>query len=450
MKIKTLLLAVATMVTLPSFAVKAVEDGSLLGTGQDSARCIDNLVSYKYQYDQKNYDSAYVHWKVVYDECPRANGRTLYQNGAYIIAYKLAKETDPAKKQAWFEDLMKCYDQRIKYFGNDKSYPEAYIIGRKAMDYIQYSPEKDLLGVALPWLEKSVKEGKLKAETHVIHKYFELLEVRYQSDKAKYAESFINSYLELGNMVDQRIAQGDKNKAAYVSLREALNGIFINSRAADCAILEGVFANKVEENKANAAELEKIINLFDKAKCDESEVYYAASRYAHALNPMAKTALGCARQYLKKEEYAKAVEFYNEALSLEQVDSLKYTYAIEKAGVLVASKRYAEAIASAREAIKYDSRQGEPYMLLAQIYVAVDPHPSDDVLNSTKYWAAVDKLLQAKSVEPGLAEKANTLINSYRKHYPNSNDVFMHNELKVGEAYTVGGVIGERVICREQ
>ena len=76
-------------------------------------------------------------------------------------------------------------------------------------------------------------------------------------------------------------------------------------------------------------------------------------------------------------------------------------------------------------------------------------HPGDKVLNSTKYWAAVDKLQQAKKVEPELAEKANTLINSFRKHYPNADDVFMHDQLKVGEPFTVGGVIGETVICRE-
>ena len=450
MKIKTLLLAVATMVALPSFAVKGVEDGSKYGTGEDSIRCLENLSLYSNYYKIKDYNAAYDSWKIVFEECPTAAGTNLYSQGAYILAYKLAGEKDQAKRQALFEELMKCYDQRVKYYGTNKKYPESYIRGRQAMDYIKYSADKDYLATVLPWLEQSVNGRGVEADNDVIQKYFELLEHRYQSDKAKYSESFINQYLYLGDIVDQRIAKADKYKEAYIITRNNLNGIFINSGAADCSTLEGVFVNKVEENKANAAELEKIINIFDKADCDESEVYYAASRYAHVLNPMAKTALGCARQYLKKEEYAKAVEFYNEALSLEQVDSLKYTYAIEKAQVLFASKRNAEAIASAREAIKYDSRQGEPYMLLAQIYVAVDPHPADRVLNSTKYWAAVDKLQQAKSVEPELAEKANTLINAYRKHYPNSDDVFMHNELKVGEAYTVGGVIGERVICREQ
>jgi tetratricopeptide (TPR) repeat protein len=317
------------------------------------------------------------------------------------------------------------------------------------MDYIAYSSEKDYLAMALPWLEQAVNHGKSNADSDVIQKYFELLEVRYQSDKAKYSESFINAYLELGDMVDARIAKADKYKEAYTITRNNLNALFINSGAADCSTLEGVFTTKVEENKLNDAELEKIINIFDKADCKESEIYFTASRYAHALNPVAKTAVGCARQAFKKEEYANAIKFYNEALELEQVDSLKYTYAIEKANALYKSKRYGEAKSAALQALSFDSKQGEPYMLLATIYVTTDPYPEDPILNKTKYWAAVDKLQTAKSVEPELAEKANTLINSYRKFYPTKEEVFFKPELAPGADFTVGGIINESVRCRD-
>ena len=449
MNLKTLLLAIATLVALPSFAVKGVEDGSKYGTGEDSIRCLENLVNYTNYYKIKDYDLAYDSWKVVYEECPIANGRTLYQHGAFLIANKMAKEKDPAKKAEWFKELMKCYDQRVKYFGNDKKYPEAWVRGRQAMDYIAYSPEKDYLQAALPWLEQAVLHGKSNADSDVIQKYFELLEVRYQSDKAKYSESFINDYIALGDMVDARIAMGDKYKEAYTITRNNLNAMFINSGAAECATLESVFAGKVEENKSNDAELEKIINLFDKADCKESEVYFTASSYAHALNPVAKTAVGCARQAFKKEDYNKAISFYNEAIALEEADTLKFTYAIEKANTLYISKRYSEAKAAALQAISFDSRQGEPYMLLATIYVTVDPYPADPILNKTKYWAAVDKLQTAKSLEPELAEKANTLINSYRKFYPTKEEVFFKPELAPGTSFTVGGLINESVRCRD-
>ena len=450
MKIKTLLLAVATMVALPSFAVKGVEDEkSKYGTGEDSIRCLENLSLYTNYYKIKDYNAAYDSWKVVYDECPKANGRTLYQHGAFLIAAKMSQEKDPAKKQAWFNDLMKCYEQRVKYFGNDKKYPAAWVRGRQAIDYIAYSPEKDYLAVALPWLEQAVNSGKHNADSDVIQKYFELLEMRYQTDKAKYSESFINTYLELGDLVDKRIAMGDKYKEAYTITRNNLNAMFINSGAADCSTLEGVFAAKVEENRNNDAELEKIINLFDKADCKESEVYFTASGYSHALNPVAKTAVGCARQAYKKEDYNKAVTYYNEAIALEEVDSLKYIYAFEKANALYSAKRYAEAKSSALQAISFDSKQGEPYLLLATIYVTVDPYSEDPILNKTKYWAAVDKLQTAKSIDPELAEKANTLINSYRKFYPTKEEVFFKPELAPGADFKVGGLINETVRCRD-
>ena len=449
MRIKTLLLAIATIVALPTFAVKGIEDGSKYGTGEDSIRCLENLSLYTNYYKIKNYDLAYDSWKIVYDECPTAAGRTLYSQGAYLITYKMAKETDPAKKQEWFKELMKCYDQRVKYFGKDKKYPEAWVRGRQAIDYITYSPEKDYLQAALPWLEQAVNYGKHNADNDVIQKYFELLEVRYQTDKAKYSESFINDYIALGDMVDKRIAMGDKYKEAYIITRNNLNALFINSGAADCATLEGVFSTKVEENKLNDAELEKIINIFDKADCKESEIYFTASSYAHALNPVAKTAVGCARQAFKKEDYNKAISFYNEAIALEEVDTLKYTYAIEKANTLYIAKRYSEAKSAALQAISFDSRQGEPYMLLATIYVTVDPYPEDPILNKTKYWVAVDKLQTAKSIEPELAEKANTLINSYRKFYPTKEEVFFKPELAPGASFTVGGLINESVRCRD-
>lgn len=449
MKIKTLLLAVATMVALPSFAVKGVEDGSKFGTGEDSIRCLENLSLYTNYYKVKDYNLAYDSWKVVFEECPKAAGTTLYSQGAFLISYKISGETDPAKKQALFEELMKCYDQRVQYFGNNKKYPEAYIRGRQAMDYIKFTNETNYLDKVLPWLEMSVTKRGADADNDVIQKYFELLEHRYQSDKAKYSESFINDYLALGNIVDQRIARADKYKEAYMITRNNLNAIFVNSGAADCSTLEGVFAAKVEANKLNDAELEKIITIFDYADCKESEVYFTASSYAHALNPVAKTAVGCARQAMKKEDYSTAIKYYNEALTLEQVDTLKYTYAIEKANALYISKRYSEAKSAAVQAISFDSRQGEPHLLLATIYATVDPYPEDPILNKTKYWAAVDRLQTAKSIEPELAEKANTLINSYRKFYPSKEEVFFKPELAPGAEFTVAGIINETVRCRD-
>jgi hypothetical protein len=70
-------------------------------------------------------------------------------------------------------------------------------------------------------------------------------------------------------------------------------------------------------------------------------------------------------------------------------------------------------------------------------------------LAKTVYWAAVDKLEKAKSVDPSCAAEAQKLINSYRQQYPSKEDVFFKPELKPGTTFHIGGWINEDVRCRD-
>ncbi|MBQ6766858.1 MAG: hypothetical protein IJP50_07640 [Paludibacteraceae bacterium] len=63
-----LLLAAATS----SYAVKAIDNGSKFGTGEDSIRCMENVSLLNSYYKIKSYDDAYNSFKIVLDECPQA------------------------------------------------------------------------------------------------------------------------------------------------------------------------------------------------------------------------------------------------------------------------------------------------------------------------------------------------------------------------------------------
>ena len=88
----------ALISSISAYSAKGVDDGSRFGTGEDSIRCIENLSLYGSYYKIKDYESAYNSWKIVYDECPQAGGRTLYSQGAFLIATKMSKEKDAVKK----------------------------------------------------------------------------------------------------------------------------------------------------------------------------------------------------------------------------------------------------------------------------------------------------------------------------------------------------------------
>lgn len=454
---KVVLFSGAMLLTATSsYAVKAIENGSKFGSGEDSIRCLEQVSLFNSYYKIKSYDDAYQSYKIIADECPQAAGRSLYSNGATVIKAKMSQESDPAKKAEWFKILMDCYDKRAAYFGNDKKYPESYIRGRQAIDYIELSNDPNMLSVVLPWLEKSVNDRGSASQADVVDYYFRMLEKQYKSDPEKYKESFINTYLKLDQLLEGSIAVSDeKSAAAYKQTRNNVSSTFIASGAADCGTLDGVFASKVEASKDQVGELTNIIKLYRSARCTESNVYFAASTYAHKQNPTSETAAGCGYQAIKKENIDQALEYFKEAIELipdsENADSIKYDYTYIIAKLYFAKGRYSDAKASALKCIQLNSNEGDPYILLAQIYVspACNPYQDDKILAKTVYWAAVDKLERAKAIDSECADQAQAMINQYRKYYPSKEDVFFKPELKVGETFHVGGIINETVRCRD-
>ena len=456
MKRKVFLLSAGFFSFLSAFAATGLETGTKFGTGEDSIRCMENLSIYQSNYKVKDYETAYEAWKVVYAECPTAGGRSLYSNGVTLILYKMGKAADANEKKQYFDDLMACYDQRIQYFGSEAKYPKSYILGRKAMDYLNYSGDPNAAAVALGWLKESVDGRGVESDADVVNMYFTLLEKKYQAAKDENRANFIEEYLRLSGWASERAERKDpktgdldKTAAQYAQVANNLNVIFSNSGAADCTTLEKVFVSKVEEQKDDAEALANIIRIFRKAGCKESEVYFAASLYAHKLHPTAETAAGCGFQSMKQGNLSDAAKFFLEAVSLADNNSDKYDYQYNVAVVYQKLNRFSEARAAAYEALKYEEKHGEPYILIAYMYANSKPYPDDAILNKTVYWAAVDKLVKAKEVDPSSASTAQQLINTYRQHFPSKEDVFFKPELVVGETFTIGGWIGETVKCRD-
>ncbi len=84
---------------------------------------------------------------------------------------------------------------------------------------------------------------------------------------------------------------------------------------------------------------------------------------------------------------------------------------------------------------------GAPYLLIGKMYAATakSVYPNDGVLARAVYYAAVDKFEKARQVDPSCADEANSLIGSYRAHFPSTEEVFMHPDLEKGQAITIGG-----------
>ena len=453
MKMKmTIALFALALGTTTAFAQKGVEDGSRFGHGQDSLNCLKNISIYTEYVKTNNFKDAYTPWKAVFDEAPLAQVGT-YTNGAKILRNLIATEKDAAKQKQYFDELLKVHDQRIQYLdGLNKlvktKATKGDILATKAHDYYSFMALNPDINTLYAIFKEAVDLEKDALPYYVMQEFADISGQKIKSDEA-HKEQFIQDYITIAGYANDayKAATKEKSKEQYKMAKDNIDAHFINSGVATCENLQEIYAPKVEENKANIEYLKSVITVMQKLGCKESEAYFAASEYAHAIEPTAETAIGCGYMYYKKGDFDKCISYFDNAIELEQDSLKKADYYYSTAVVLSADKQLSKAKQYARKSIEYNGENGKPYILIATLYAQSPKWSEEAALNKCTYFAAIDKLQKAKSVDPSCAEEADKLIRTYSGYTPKDEDLFFIG-LKKGNSVTIGGWIGETTTIR--
>ena len=449
MKMVTALFALSLSATAV-FAQKGVEDGSRYGHGQDSINCLQNISIYTEYVKTNNFQDAYTPWKAVFDETPWAQVGT-YTNGAKILRALIAAEKDGAKQKEYFNLLMKVHDQRIQYLdklntlSRTKS-SKGDIMGTKAHDYLSMGGQD--MNAAYEMFAEAVASEKHNLPYYVLMEFVDVSARKTKIDAA-HKEQLVQDYIAASGYANEALKAAKKESAKknYQTAKDNIDAYFINSGVATCDNLQEIYAPKVEENKGNIEYLKSVITVMQKLGCKESEAYFAASEYAHAIEPTAATAFGCGAMYYKKGDIDKSMQYFDNAIELEQDPIQKADYCYTAAQILFGNKQLSKAKQYARKAIEANGAFGKPYILIAQMYASSPNWSDESALNKCTFFAAIDKLQKAKSVDPSCAEEADKLIRSYAAYTPKDEDLFFIG-LKKGNAVTIGGWIGETTTIR--
>jgi tetratricopeptide (TPR) repeat protein len=455
MKIKGFFLSVGLLATIMSAnAQKGVDNGTQYGSGEDSIRCLTNISLFLPYAKVKNFADAYPTWKSAYEECPGAS-KDLYLYGVQIIDWQISLEKDAAKREALVQDLMDLYDKRVKYFGNDPKYGKDWIVTRKAQDYIRLKGENADPEVLYKWLGDILSESKEETEAVGVSLYMFASHSLLEKDKDKHKGQYVQDFLNCSEIFDKQLvaakaANNEKEAGNIEVMKTGIEKGFAGSGAADCETLESIYTKKIEENKTNIDFLKETLTLFRRVGCQESESYFAASGYVHQVEPTAESAIGLGKQAMKKEDFATAEKFFSEAADMTVEDDVKsdmyYTIAI----FAYNKNNYSRAREYCRKAIDANPNTGRPYMLIGSMYASTarNIYPDDPVMFKCVFYAVVDKFEKARQVDASCAEEANKSIATYRQQFPTPEDIFMHPDLKKGNAITIGGWIGERTTIR--
>ena len=455
MRIKALI-ALFALTASAAMAQKGVEDGSRFGHGQDSIDCLNNISLYSENLKTKNYADAYTYWKKVFADAP-VSRHSLYTDGVTILKNLIAGTKVLDERRAYADTLMLVYDQQLQYLDKlnllrKTPWTEYYVKGEKAHNYLTYYPRMDN-NVAYDMLREVIDVAGDKNQYYIIGDYMKVSLAKFKADET-HREQFIQDYTisaeyiaSIENKVKNMSTPNLKLIEAVEKIKGNVDGYFINSGAAECDQLEAIYAPKVELHKDNVDELSKIVGLMEKLGCTESDVYFTASEYAHAITPSAKSAVGCANRYLKRGDLAKSVEYYDQAIELDTIAENKADYCYKVGVILNSDRQLSKAKSYVTRAISLNANKGAYYILLANIYAAAPQWNDEPLLDKCKYFVVLDRLYQAKRVDESVAEEANKMISAYSTHTPSKEQLFMLGK-KEGETIHVGGLINESTTIR--
>jgi tetratricopeptide (TPR) repeat protein len=357
---------------------------------------------------------------------------------------KIDKETDPKKQAALVDSLLWVFDKRIENYADAKT-PEGYILGLKGVAIQKYRKEEYKLSYEI--LKKSIALMGSQSAAGVVLTYMQASRQLFL-DGAITEEQVLTDYETTMEIVDANLKLTPDNDG-FIQTKSAIEQYFTSSGAANCDALTKLYTSKFEALKGDIQWLKKVTMQLRKAGCTDAKIFSEAAEALFKLEPTAESAHNIAYIFMRREEYPKAIEYLQQAITLgQQSEELADMY-YELASINYSQlKNYREAKSLLQKAMEARPNWGKPYLMLGQVYIAAREQMfSDEWDQATVFWVAVDKFIKAKSIDPEVMDEANNLINSYSQYFPNNELVFFRT-LRDGDTITVGGWINETTKIR--
>jgi tetratricopeptide (TPR) repeat protein len=410
--------------------------------GSDSVTCVMNISLYREffkQWKASNYTNETIKdligpWRWVFLNCPKGTQNT-YIDGVKIISYMIEKAPNEAVKDRYIDTLMMVYDQRIQYFGK-----EGYVLGRKGVDLATLRPDR--YEQIFKDLKRSVElEGDATAGPVLVY-YFKATIGMATTGKADSSVIF-EVYDQCMTVIDHNLKKNEGNDEEINNWEVVQNNIeMMLEPFATCEDLISIFKKKYEATPDDIELLKKITKLLDDKRCQDDPFYFETTEKLYKLEPTPASAYLLAKMLMKEEKYSDAIVYLKEVEKMDDPVTVQKSYKY-LAECYRAQKNFPTARSYAQKAIALNPNDGQPYIMIGDMY-AESAHDcgDNDLTQRVAYWAAVDKYIKAKQADPSVAEDADKRISSYSVYFPSTQTCFFYS-LKEGDTYRVECWINE-------
>ena len=425
---KILLAAAACLVATASMAqdLNSPQYAKWGSTLEEKQQNILNSNFLKESCDNRDYDAAARYLNALIKSCPEASS-AIYQRGAIVYKNKINRAKSLAEKNAYVDSLMLMYDLRAKYFGDNPKQGTAYILDRKAREYVIYRPA-DRAGIR-KFFREAIEAGGENVDPETVALYFGNLCEDYKTTDEVMPDEVISEY--------DRLSPIFENNPDAIESKNQCDAACGLSGAANGENLGKLFSSKLEANPEDEAVLAQAVSLMSRANCD-GEFFFTTAEKHYTVHPTSETALSLAQVFQNKGEYDKAIKYLNEALAAETDNAEREKLLVRISLVDMVANNFSGAAAAARQVRELNPENGLSYFVLAQCYAA-SAASCGGFAGQAAFWAAYDTMSQAVSLlqnNPEYLDTAKSALSAYRGHFPTSEECFF-NELQEGARYTV-------------
>ncbi len=423
-----------------NITIPTMEDCPSPKWGIDSLKTVESLSLYKQFYKQKNYTEALKTWRYVFTNAAGSVEYALIDGG---VMYKtiIRDEKDKVKRAPFIDTLMMIYDRRLACFGETGN-----VLARKASDMVSLMPKERVAANEL--FKRAFDLDGTKSSYQVMYSYiFNTIQLQLKGkiDTTEVIENY-NTALSIldANAKDPKNAKKlEKIKSTQGKIDDVISPFL------KCETLMPLVNKQYSETPDDQALWQKIYSQMKTAGCINEPIFLEVAIKLQEVDPNATRAFFIAKKLSFDKKFEESISYYKEAIRLQEDGEKRGEYELDLAKVYRATNQYSTARTFAIQAAKNKTNWGEPYILIGDLYASSGPicGPGTGWDSQIVVWPAIDKYAYAKSIDPSIADKANSRIGRYSGFMPSSEDCFMRS-FKDGDAITVGCWINETTKVR--
>ncbi len=435
-----LMMVVAVMVSFASTVLAQTinyNDPKYVHLGKDAAEREQVLRKYSFLRDafkMNNYEDFMTRFNDLVEINPKTY-ENMYIYGVRLNKAKYAEATDPAEQDKYAKEVIRMYELQAENYGvkNGKNVSKtplynafSFLVG---IDYIKY--EKEIKSLSHRIL--NITENGLDYEFMLI--YFGVITNEFLTDRVS-PEEVLNEYDGLAQMVEK------SNHPEKTRIQQSLDGLLLNSGAADCMNLETLFRAQYEARPNDVELIKKIMRYLNDYNCDGPFKVLLSEKY-YKLDPSADAAYSLALTFNSQGDTQKAITYLKEAITRETAREKKAKYQVRLATIYLISKQNQLASTTAKSAIASDPRNSMANFILAQAYsiaLANNEVSCEAFEKKAAFWLVLDVLNKAKSLAAPYSNELKDIeksISAVKANFPSSEDLFFRESLSIGKEYTV-------------